>query len=353
MNMQSLKDIAEEAKKKAVKKWKEGVEFLSLKELMGMSIPPNQWKIDQIVPLEGITIISAPPASYKTWLILQMAIDIAQGKPFLGKFPSSLGKVLMIDEENHKRLIQKRLKALGAHEDSPIHVLSKENFVATEERMTKGILEYCDEHGIDTIFIDSLVRINRSDENDAGNMSTVFRALSGLCDAKKTVIITHHERKENGARSSAANRMRGSSDIQAAVDSHLAISRDRDDPSHLYVEHAKSREELEIPMFEIVVHTETDRTWFEHLGSYDMGKKKKDEAKEVIPTVLRERTEGVAKTKLVAEVRKLVDVGGKNVQKAIEELINEGLVRTEKGSGNTVVCFLAEPEAESSTELVN
>lgn len=340
MNMQGLKDIAEEDKKKAVERWKKKVELLSLKKLMDTNFPPNQWKVDQLIPLEGITIISAAPASYKTWLILQMATDIAQGKPFLDQFPCLTGGVLMIDEENHQRLVQKRLKALGAPEDLPIYFLSKENFIATDEKMTKGVLEYCDEHSIDTIFIDSLVRINRADENDAGNMASVFRALSGFCKAKKTVIVTHHERKEAGVRSSAQNRMRGSSDISAAVDSHLAISRDKEETSRLVIEHAKSREELEIPAFEVAVHKEGDRTWFEHLGSYDVSKKKKEEAKGIILNLLQEKPEGLGKGEIAKAVKESSGIGNTSTYGALKELLFEEFIEERQGSGNTKICTL-------------
>lgn len=338
--MQGLEDVFEEMRKQEVEKWKGNAKLMSLKKLMEINFPPNQWKVDQLIPLEGITIISAAPASYKTWLILQMAIDIAQGKPFLDQFPCLMGGVLMIDEENHQRLVQKRFKALGAPEDLPIYFLSKENFVATDEKMTKGVLEYCEERLIDTIFIDSLVRINRADENDAGNMASVFRALSEFCKAGKTVVVTHHERKETGMRSSAQNRMRGSSDISAAVDSHLAISRDKKETNRLVVEHAKSREELEVPAFEVAVHREGERTWFEHLGSYDVGKKKKEEAKEIIINLLQGKTEGLSKGEIAKAIKESSGIGNSSTYEALKELVWEELIEERQGSGNTKICTL-------------
>lgn len=348
MNSDYAMSRRDEEETNAAMRWIDHARLIPMKELMAIDFPPHQWKIDQLIPLEGITIISAAPASYKTWLILQMAIDIAQGKPFLDQFPCLSGGVLIIDEENHQRLLQKRLKALGGYEDLPIYFYSKESFIATSKEMCEDILRRCEKHSIDTIFIDSLVRINRSDENDAGSMAAVFRALNEFCKAKKTVIVTHHERKEsnNGIRSSAQNRMRGSSDISAAVDSHLAISRDRRATNCLIIEHAKSREEIEVPTFELAVQKEGDRTWFEYLGSYDIGNKKKDEAKGIILNLLHEKTEGLGKGEVAKTIKESSGIGHKSTYDALKELLEEELIEERSGSGNTKICSLKIPTEE-------
>ena len=144
--------------------------------------------------------------------------------------------------------------------------------------------------------------------------------------------------------------MRGSSDISASLDTHLAISRTRDDRYRLIIEQPKNRRAKEIDSFEVRVQSEESRVWFENLGKLDEGMTKKEEAAEIIPSILQEHPEGLTKTKVVAEVGKLVSVGAKNTQKALDELIASGVVSTKRGIGNTTVCFLDGVDQEKAND---
>lgn len=217
--------IKAEAKEEVAKE--DSIKVFSLGELLNMEFKESQWTIEKLVPREEITIISGAPASFKTWMILQMAISISKGEPLFGQFESNGTGVLMIDEENHRRILKDRMKLLGAPNSLPIYFLSQKGFLVTDEKQVEKILKICEEKSVDVIFIDSLIRISNAEENDATEMSKVFYQIKKLCQAGKTVIVTHHERKEGINKSTAQNRMRGSSDISASVDSHIALIRDR------------------------------------------------------------------------------------------------------------------------------
>lgn len=340
-------ELAERRIRKEITERKNDFIPMALEELMKKEFPPVKWKVDGIIPTEGLTIVSAPAGGFKTWLLFQMALDIARGTPFLDNFQCEQGKILMIDEENHIRDIQERFKLLGSPENLPIHFLSQQEFDVMDSKKMNHVLEICKKESIDTVFMDSLVRIHSKDENASGDMASVFKAIRVLCKEGKTVIVAHHERKEAiGSRSSGQNRLRGSSDISAALDAHLAISRTRDDRYRLIIEQPKNRRAKEIETFVVRVQSEEGRVWFENLGKPDEGMTKKEEASEVIPSILQEHPEGLTKSKVVAEIGKLVSVGAKNTQKALDELISSGVVITKKGIGNTTVCFLKEPDSE-------
>ncbi|NTW89711.1 MAG: AAA family ATPase [Candidatus Moranbacteria bacterium] len=347
--MESFKRLAEEKERKRLEKIREKLKLISWKDLSQEEYGACEWIVDRVVPMEGVTIMSGAPASYKTWLLLQLASDIVQGTSFLGQFRCEKKRVLIVDEENHARLLQKRLHSLGTPTDVEIHLMSQKNFLVTDEAMRAVLLEHCEKTKSEVIIFDSLIRISHADENDARSMDDVFRGLKALCGAHKTVIVTHHERKEGlQQRSSAQNRMRGSSNISAQIDSHVAISRDKFDRRLITVEHAKSREEEELPSFKVAVRSENDRVWFEYLGEHDEGKTKKETAAEVIPLILQDNPGGFTKTEITTKVLELVDVGGKNAQKALDELITKGVVGTRKGKGNTQVCLLLSSEDEVS-----
>ena len=313
---------------------------ISLDYLLSMQFPENKWLIDKLIPSECITLLSGAPASFKTWLLLRMALDIAKGEYLLDQFKCEQNNVLIIDEENHLRLIQERLKALGATSDLPIYFLSQKGFLVSKKGMIENVLKLCEEKNINVIFIDSLVRINNADENDASKMSEVFREIKRFCQNHKTVILTHHERKEGTVKASAQNRLRGSSDIQAAVDCHLAVIRDRNDRNKIIIEQAKLRLDEEMKPFEANVRKNENLTEFIYLGQHSEEAKKKDLAKEAVVDILEEETNGLSMNEIVRRVKEFRDIGNKSITSAIKELITEKIVLERKGEGNTKICYL-------------
>lgn len=314
---------------------------INLNELFSMEFPENKWVIEKLIPHQCITLISGAPASFKTWLLLRMALNIAKGESLLGQFKCEQNKVLIIDEENHLRLVQERMQSLGAEASLPIYYLSQKGFLVSKKGMIESVLTVCKEKEIDIIFIDSLVRINNTDENDASKMAEVFRGIKQFCQNGKTVIITHHERKEGTLKSSAQNRLRGSSDIQASVDCHLAIRRDKNDKSKLLIEQAKLRLDEEIESFEISIKKSEAGTEFIYLGVHSEDTEKKDLAKEAIVPILEEEKDGLSRNEITQKVKEVKNIGDKNIRQAIKELLMEEIIIEKKGGGNTKICCLA------------
>jgi archaellum biogenesis ATPase FlaH len=327
---------------------------ISLSELYSMDFPANKWVIEKLIPHQGITIISGAPASFKTWLLLRMAIDIANGESLFGQFKCEKYKILIIDEENHLRLVKERLKMMSAEDNLPIYFLSQKGFLISQQELIDKVLEICKQNEIDVIFIDSLVRINNAEENDASQMSEVFRQIKQFCQNGKTVIITHHERKEGMFKGSAQNRLRGSSDISAAVDAHIALKRDRDDKNKIVIEQAKLRADEEIESFEVAFKRAGEKAEFSYLGLHSEDVSKKDLAKEVVQSVLEEERKGLSRSEICQRVKEIESVGDKIIRNAIKELLSEEIVLEKKGEKNTKICYLAsfQPEEETAQEAL-
>ena len=329
---------------KAVEKPK--FKIIHISELMDTVFPDAEWLIDKLIPLECITILSGMPSSFKTWLFLQMSIDIAEGKKFLEQFQATEKSVLIINEEDHLRLLKKRLNLLGSKREMPIHLMSQGDFSVSNDDLVSEIINFCKENKIGVVFLDSLVRISDADENDAKEMSKVFRKLRHFCQANITVVITHHERKDNSGKASAQMRLRGSSDILAAIDSHLAIRKDKDNKQKLYFEQTKLRFDMEIEPFIINVVTDGNSVKFEYAGpNISDSLQKKAEAQELILGILNENTNGLSKKEITEKVRDVIDIGQKGPGEIISQMIKSGEIVTKQGKGNAKLCFLAaDPE---------
>lgn len=318
---------------------------IHIDELMNTKFPDAKWLVDKLVPLECITILSGAPASYKTWILLQMAIDIANGEKFVNIFQCTKAGVLIINEEDHARLIKERLGLLGIDGNLEINIISQSNFAVLEEKDLKEILDICNSKKIDVIFIDSLVRISDNDENDAKQMSKVFKNIRRFCQAGKTVVITHHERKEGFVKSSAQARLRGSSDIPASIDSHLAVQRDKKDRQKLRFEQAKNRFSQEVEPFLIRVAANDEGINFRiEDGVFD---EKEEDVREAIEGILTEFKEDGLLTKEVAEkVRVSISVSPKKITEILKDMASEGVVICKSGAKNEKRYLLAESEEQ-------
>lgn len=318
--------------------------FLSANDLLAMKFPDDEWVIQGLVPMEGITILSAPPANFKTWVMLQMGISIAKGENFLGEIPVSQGGVLLIDEENHLRLLQKRVRLLGITKEVPLHFMSQKNFSVSDIEWRKKVLDYCRENNIKTILIDSLVRIHKLDENSATDVSQVFQDIKAFNLNKLTVLLTHHERKEGSKKSSAGNRMRGSSDILAAIDSLLVIRKESKE-SNILVEHAKSRLDEQRDSFEIEVESSENAVVLKYLGIVQT-ENKELRARKTLIEILKNSTEKVSKSDLISQAQKQGGVGEKGLKKILQDMTSKGEVLLEQGPKNTKWCVLPKEMSE-------
>lgn len=349
-----LKRVEERVKKNKTLKEPERVKVMyvesdtiSLASLMQMEFPENQWLVEALIPTEGINIISGAPGNFKTWIMLHMAISISKGENFLEQFSCEKAGVLMIDEEDHLRSLKARLLMLGCSADLPIHFMSMKGFDVCDENWRKKVFEICDKEKLDVIFLDSLVRIHSGKENESGSMAKVFRAIRTLCNRGKTVIVSHHERKEgtNGKKISAQDRLRGSTDIPAALDSHIALKRDKT-TKRLLVEHSKLKEGEEIPVFEVGIEATEDKMSFKYLGKPISKKDSRvAESESTILDLLRGKQ---------LSTKDIIDLAGKNgsseklCKEALKNLVKQELVHMEKGTKNTQLYSIsAVPVTES------
>lgn len=309
---------------------------INFNQLLSMKFPENKWVIEKLIPHQGITLISGAPASFKTWIILEMAINIATGKDLFGQFKCEQNNILIIDEENHLRLIKERFESLTDENDLPIHYLSQEGFLVSRQEMVKSILEICKKEKIGVIFIDSLVRINDAEENDASQMSDVFKSIKWFCQNGLTVIITHHERKDGGNKSSAQNRLRGSSDIQASVDCHLAIRRDTANKSKITIEQAKLRLEEEMETFEVYIEKNGEFVEFKFNGSCEKKITQAEKTKNIILQILNEKIDCPLSFDELHEIIKTREnIGEKSIRSALNDLSKNGEIAKERLQRNT------------------
>jgi RecA-family ATPase len=323
---------------------------ISLQELMETEFDPIQWVVERLIPASGLIALSGAPASYKTWLILDMAQKIASGTPLFNRFETKQTGVLLVDEENGNRLLQMRFKKIGDKFDLPIYTLSFKDFKLTSDNVKK-IIRVAKKKDIGLIIFDSLVRIHEEDENSATAMASVFSQLRKITNADITVLFTHHHRKKGNNQSGGSQEMRGSSDILASLDCHLSVDSEKGESS-VKVTQNKSRYAEEIGSFTLNVIKNGESLSFEIDGDIEEEQSNKSIIEEAIVHALTLNTE-LCKADIFRKLKQDgIKVGNTTFLNTIKRMVKKGAIQEKQGEKNTTLCSLVKHEETRPEESV-
>src|SRR3989344_2049748 len=331
---ESLTEKVSDSEKYCPKVW-------TLKELIATDFGPQDWLIDKLIPVQSITVISGDPESYKTWLTMEIAKNVAAGQSFLSRYNSAQMAVLFIDEENTPRLLKARYQLLSSSEDLPITYISGSHFKISNPECTRLIYDLIEKNNIGLIIIDSLIRVHSGDENSARDMGRVYDELKKLREKGLSIIVTHHHRKQGFGPRNAAQSMRGSSDILAGVDVHLAVSaKDK----IITLIQSKLRGEEKISPFNIEVKKGPPMQ-FEYLGEANESELAFSTAKTIIISILGDEA-NLDRIILFERVKSVQPIGNVSITRALTELERDKQIKVLTGQRNKKYYSLADPETD-------
>ena len=191
---------------------------------------PVEWLVQGVIPQRSFVALYAPPASFKSFVALDIAECIATGRAFLGNQISKQGAVLYIAGEGHGG-IGTRIKALKIHhgtpEGTPVYFLRRQVNLRSSQTDLKDLVASIDDlkaiHDInfEMIIIDTLARAfgggNENASEDMGAFITAAGAIQGKYEC--SLLVVHHAGKD------ATKGLRGHSSLLGAVDTELEIIR--------------------------------------------------------------------------------------------------------------------------------
>jgi len=85
---------------------------LSMAQLNALKLPPVDWDIEELIEHGTPNMLSAAPNNYKSWVLLQMGIDLARGTPLFGHFETKQQSVMIVNEEDHISMMKNRKEML-------------------------------------------------------------------------------------------------------------------------------------------------------------------------------------------------------------------------------------------------
>jgi hypothetical protein len=259
---------------------------LSLSQLLTRPLPKQSWLVESLLSRGGVMGLAGDPGTAKTWIILDLAQAVATGRPFLDRFPTQQGPVLIIDEENGEARLQRRLTRITNQrlDDCPIYIACMCGVNLSHDRWIDSLYTKVVEIKPSLIIFDSLIRVHRGGENSAEDMATLFSVFTYFRhDFGCAIVFTHHLRKMGFIRD-LGQRVRGSSDILAYVDSMLGLTKVE---TSYTLWHLKNRDgDLIKPLSLSVEDTAGNTTVIRVTGEVDEENNKREQARDLIMDAL-------------------------------------------------------------------
>lgn len=180
----------------------------------------EEWLIEGLWEYDSVGLIVAPPKSYKSTLITNMAAAVASGKPFDGRKVIQ-GGVLILQGENSLVAEKSRMMNIAGTTDLPIYYVQSSINLDNIEVLKRTIIE----NNIKMLVIDPLYLLFGS-----GNMNhqvDVTPKLRNLTELRKetgcSIILVHHTRKTDGSSDLSTSDINGSGFFEGWYESLIML----------------------------------------------------------------------------------------------------------------------------------
>ena len=220
--------------------------------------PPLAWAVNGLLSLPSLSIVYAAPGALKSFLLADMSVCVALGRPWLEgidgaplvPFYAMQAPVMWLDFDNGARRTHNRFEALAraysAPKDAPFYYVSMPDpWLDAGDREALGDLAArIVRRGVKLCVIDNLGLIAGATEENSADMTAVMAGLRWLAEyAGAAVVVIHHQRKSGpmGKGAREGETLRGHSSIEASLDLALLVMRD-EGTNNVIVKPTKTRD---------------------------------------------------------------------------------------------------------------
>jgi len=319
---------------KALRKYQRRLEkpgILLWEDIDAMEFPDNRWRIKNLIPKDGMTILASVSGEGKTWIALELARCISTGKNFLDEdqFKTIQGKVLYIDAENSESEIQRRGRQLSFVTTEQLLFQTVNQLNLNDEENITELISLIEAEDIKVIIVDTFRAVAGGlKEEKAEEVRTFFGRFKQLKGGEISIVWLDHYRKPNNFEGKVPKKefLFGSQDKTASIETLIMMKKEDDD---ITVYQRKNRLGKEVMAFKITLVDTTDsndsvKTTISYGGEIDEKESKKDLAKEYIPELLR----GGPKTtpEIVEILYKEKKIAERNTREALKELVSDNAI---------------------------
>jgi hypothetical protein len=179
---------------------------------------------------EGVTLLAGKPKLGKSWLMLDIALGVASGKPVLGNMPVLQGDVLGLFLEDSQRRLQARIRRLETASGKawPTNLSLTTQWRRFDEGGLSDIEAWCRQADNPKLIItDTLAKLRPSRSSRKAQYDLDYEALTGLHKIahkfQVAIIVVHHTRKAEA--DDVFDTVSGTLGLTGAADSILVLSR--------------------------------------------------------------------------------------------------------------------------------
>lgn len=196
-------------------------------QLMAMDLKEPVFIVPDLLPV-GASLLVGPPKVGKSWMLLQLAVAVAKGRPFFERETEKSAVFYLALEDTEIRLRKRLVDVLVGNAPSNLHLHTSWPRVGAggERELAKFLESHSD---VKLVLIDTLEKI-RPTRCARGNPYSedyvAIGALKSVADRFGVAIVTaHHTRK--AAAKDFLDRVSGTTGHTGSADTILVIQRDR------------------------------------------------------------------------------------------------------------------------------
>ncbi len=307
------------------------IELVDSSDLSRLAGAPKAKIIDPFLSAGSKNILAGWQGSYKSTLMLNMAVCIRNGLPLFGRFDCAQGRVLYIDRENNPELTNLRVEKIargirGAHGGIAFQFPNEKPDLA-DRRVREAYIRTIDEGKFDLVIFDSfLCFFNLRNENDNTEVRGVLESVSEIpARTGAAILFIDHAGKASPEKAKAGIRVtpRGASAKGDWADTVMTIEEREDEARKLrLLRFSKTRYNLPMPAMLLEAGTNLG---FAPSGIY-----------EICPVfTVRQSVEdnpGIAATKLYQLLMNLTGCSDKTAKKSTARTVDLGFIRRKEHS---------------------
>lgn len=191
-----------------------------------LALPARRWRVKGVLPADGLAAVYGPSASGKSFLCIDLAAAIAEGRDWFG-YRVKPAPVVYLPLEGEGGIAQRARAWQAEHGRAlpdALHVVM-DPFRLTDAADVLALAAVVAQTGPEPVlFVDTLNRsAPEADENASADMG---RIIEGAKELQRLtgglVILVHHTGKD------ASRGLRGHSSLFAALDAAIEVTRDED-----------------------------------------------------------------------------------------------------------------------------
>lgn len=231
---------------------------MSIEYLLANPPPQPVPLIHGVIDCGTGVLFGGQPNVGKSWMVMDLAVAVSTGRPWLDSFATDRGGVLMIDEEGTEYGQYERFQMLFdgrglAPFDVPLHVAIGTGIRLDTDIGITRVRRMLERYKPRIVVLDSLVRLHSGDENSAKSMSNFFEITKKLMRTYETTFcFTHHVRKPSIELSDPGDLLRGTSEIRAWPDT-IFVAAPGETNQEIIIHHVKARYGKRMAPFRVIM----------------------------------------------------------------------------------------------------